>query len=699
MLGGHFVRRKRSRYNAKTRLQEMTKKINEELDKQENITKTTDNIVSDISEPVEDKTSNDDLSESTIDELNLPAIPKEQDKATSDENSSDMMGEYIVGHRVKRNKRKVGKNKKYSKENTKANIIEDDGNDTDYENTKPAIKGKKIAVACVITIVVVGTTYGSVAYGYYRDRLLPNTYVNGIDYSNETSDKFTNEIKKQIEEYSLSIKKNGEVVDTISGADLGISLTDDGEKEIITVIKNQNKLLWPLSFKKKTALNIKGIVTANTQKLDEIYSGLKILSVPTTVEYQDAKILFKDGKFVVQDAILSDKIDDEKLKSNILQCVSSLTTELNLDDGNCYVQEENNTNPDNLQKICDSANTKFPNLNIKIMLEGSSINLAEELVADALVVAEDSSVNVTSDSIDKAISKAEQKYSTIGREVEFKTAHGDVVKVSGGDYGNVMKIDGLKTLLEKGILKGEGVNASIPYKSNCLNNNPNIGSTYVEVDLTNQYLYMFVNGKKVVETPVVTGKIGARATPQGVYMLKNKLMDVPLVGDNYVTPVKYWMPFNGGIGLHDAVWQSAFGGERYKTKGSHGCVNLPMSKAKEIYNNATVGMPVVCYYHDKLAGFDVVKSPDPVMSTYRGLTSNEQKMLSDIKHGKKATGAVYDSNVGKNAKKYGNTDVSNSETLKQTINNESINEYAPEENSSVDNIEMSDNVATPAGVE
>ena len=46
-------------------------------------------------------------------------------------------------------------------------------------------------------------------------------------------------------------------------------------------------------------------------------------------------------------------------------------------------------------------------------------------------------------------------------------------------------------------------------------------------------------------------------------MLKNKIMDVPLVGDNYVTPVKYWMPFNGGIGLHDAVWQSAFGGERY----------------------------------------------------------------------------------------------------------------------------------------
>ena len=43
-------------------------------------------------------------------------------------------------------------------------------------------------------------------------------------------------------------------------------------------------------------------------------------------------------------------------------------------------------------------------------------------------------------------------------------------------------------------------------------------------------------------------------------------------------------------------------------------------------------------YHDKLSGFDVVKSPDPVMSTYRGLTANEQKMLSDVtEHRKKGS--------------------------------------------------------------
>ena len=52
-----------------------------------------------------------------------------------------------------------------------------------------------------------------------------------------------------------------------------------------------------------------------------------------------------------------------------------------------------------LQKVCDEANAKYPNLDIKIMLEGSDMDLAEELVPDALIVADDGSVSVTSDSI------------------------------------------------------------------------------------------------------------------------------------------------------------------------------------------------------------------------------------------------------------------------------------------------------------
>ena len=64
----------------------------------------------------------------------------------------------------------------------------------------------------------------------------------------------------------------------------------------------------------------------------------------------------------------------------------------------------------------------------------------------------------------------------------------------------------------------------------------------------------------------------------------------------YETPVKFWMPFNGGIGFHDATWQSSFGGSRYQTNGSHGCVNLPYDVAAQLYNLITAGTPVVCHY-------------------------------------------------------------------------------------------------------
>lgn len=58
------------------------------------------------------------------------------------------------------------------------------------------------------------------------------------------------------------------------------------------------------------------------------------------------------------------------------------------------------------------------------------------------------------------------------------------------------------------------------------------------------------------------------------------------------------MPFNGGIGLHDANWRKTFGGTIYKNGGSHGCVNLPPAVAKTIYENISAGDPVLCYHLD-----------------------------------------------------------------------------------------------------
>jgi len=59
--------------------------------------------------------------------------------------------------------------------------------------------------------------------------------------------------------------------------------------------------------------------------------------------------------------------------------------------------------------------------------------------------------------------------------------------------------------------------------------------------------------------------------------------------------VKYWAPFNGGEGLHDAWWRENFGGDIWLYAGSHGCINVPAEVMPDVLANIEVGEAVVIY--------------------------------------------------------------------------------------------------------
>ena len=133
-------------------------------------------------------------------------------------------------------------------------------------------------------------------------------------------------------------------------------------------------------------------------------------------------------------------------------------------------------------------------------------------------------------------------------------------------------------------------------------------SVWVEVDISDQLVTLHKkNGTKYVSS-CVTGNVSAgNATPTGVYKVSYKLYSPTFTGETLSgmskyaqnnillmgdARVGYWMPFNGGIGFHDASWRSEFGGIIYKTNGSHGCVNLPKAAAKQLFLNIEQGTMV-----------------------------------------------------------------------------------------------------------
>ena len=119
---------------------------------------------------------------------------------------------------------------------------------------------------------------------------------------------------------------------------------------------------------------------------------------------------------------------------------------------------------------------------------------------------------------------------------------------------------------------------------------------YVEVDIRLQKLWVVRAGEVIKETDVVTGnETEGTPTPEGMYTIKSKTINTVLTGPDWRIPVNFWIPFHDGCGLHDAEWKSEFGGRLYKKIGSHGCVNIPADRTKEIYDLVKVGTPVIIH--------------------------------------------------------------------------------------------------------
>jgi uncharacterized protein YgiM (DUF1202 family) len=121
-----------------------------------------------------------------------------------------------------------------------------------------------------------------------------------------------------------------------------------------------------------------------------------------------------------------------------------------------------------------------------------------------------------------------------------------------------------------------------------------LSGSFVIVDKSVQRLYLYSNSELTVSTVVTTGK---NSTPSdtGKFQIYSKQTARYLTGPDYRSWVDYWMPYNGGEGLHDANWHNIFGTDSYQLYGSHGCINIPPSIAGLVYNNVYVGTTVIVH--------------------------------------------------------------------------------------------------------
>ena len=205
------------------------------------------------------------------------------------------------------------------------------------------------------------------------------------------------------------------------------------------------------------------------------------------------------------------------------------------------------------------------------------------------------------------VTKISEKYSTFKDCYTFTTSYGEKVDLLNHGYGWIFDNDYAVEQLTNIINEQESGEYDLtsdneeskkwwlrrigPYSIE-----PDLGNTYAEVSIDKQCMWMYKDGKLVLSSDVVTGNPNyGNDTPKGLYRVYTMSENAELYGPGYETTVAYWMAFNDDIGFHDANWQDEFGGDRYFTNGSHGCVNLPLSTAEKLYGVISVDTPVYVY--------------------------------------------------------------------------------------------------------
>lgn len=211
-----------------------------------------------------------------------------------------------------------------------------------------------------------------------------------------------------------------------------------------------------------------------------------------------------------------------------------------------------------------------------------------------------SKVIVDEGKVQEYVAELASKYDTVNKKREFQTHDRETIQLDTNEYGyQIDKEKEVQQILAD--IQGKAAVQREPVYSvegNGRNGMDDLQGNYIEVSLEKQHLWLYKNGNLITDTDIVSGlPTEDRATYTGAWSIAYKASPYTLSSEvyGYSTEVKYWMPFVCGQGLHDADWQTEFGGDVYKTKGSHGCINLPPNQAEIIYNTIEKGYPVICY--------------------------------------------------------------------------------------------------------
>lgn len=438
---------------------------------------------------------------------------------------------------------------------------------------------------------------------YYRNNFPVNTWINGVYCTGKSVEEVNQELTASAEApvvHILDEEGNIYPVD-LAETDYEADYTEPLER----FIRRQNPLSWMENMMLRQSYELLPSFSFDEEKLRQLLEELEPVR-QDAVKEADISIHFSDTQGWVLDNGLEHRLDEERLFQCVQECVADGSYEVDMEQSGCIYDLSPSAWQMTLLSLWEKVDG-FQQCGIVYDMGDQMMSLQGGISGSFLTVDqsglplldETGEPVVDPEAVKAFVSRLAEEYDTYGKEISFQSTRGDVVQVPGdGTYGTTIDQEAeFEYLMAALAEKRQEVHIPAYIRQGLVRGKNDIGDTYIEVDMTEQKMYYYVDGELVIETDVVTGHTGRRrGTPQGVNFVYNKQRNRVLRGQGYASPVKYWVPVKGAIGIHDANWRSEFGGEIYKTDGSHGCINTPTEAMAQLYEQVEIGTPVIMFY-------------------------------------------------------------------------------------------------------
>lgn len=507
-------------------------------------------------------------------------------------------------------------------------------------------KVKLIVILIVIAAALIagfGGWYFMAGSNAYQDVFYPGTTLNRIDIEGLTVDQVKEKMIEAVPDYSLTVVfKNAQC--EINGQDIGMVYND--KTDIQALKEQQNKTRYNKTDKDALALTDSELFTYDSEALTKVLKQCEALDEAKMIEPENAALVYDDEKnqFYLRNGEQGTKLIFSDVLSAVEEALEDHLSELNVEDAGLYQTPALTENSANVKDVLKEADAYLSiHLEYPFMKDGKEKKevIDGQKISEWLYVDDNAEVQADHDRIQAWVNEMADTYSADKMTMQFTTNSGSEISLKVPVDGESIDTSALFEDVVKCIEDKVSGERKVPYTEKASGISKNFGGNYVEVDLTNQKLYLYKKGELIMSSNIVSGSVSkSHMTPTGVYQVYSMEKNTVLRGADYASPVSFWMPFNGGVGFHDATWRSSFGGTIYQYNGSHGCINMPYEKAKTLYENINTGYYVVVYGGVTYVPGQTKESSGSSSSSHRkddGDDDNEKETKKAKKETKKET--------------------------------------------------------------